>query len=165
MISDNVSAPAETDPEAAYGPRPDGCCGACPPVLGGGYDCTCADNPRCNANHADRYDIGGDRWWWCDKCCGFRITGHTAHSSSYGWPATKINEPYGPLTFAPQPAAPPTAARTERHTPPETWEVRLAWLGDEAIGSDADSGFDIWLDNIRAEAWDKGFRAGRKDKA
>lgn len=27
--------------------RPDGCCGACPAVVGGGYDCTCAGNPRC----------------------------------------------------------------------------------------------------------------------
>lgn len=28
-------------------PRPEGCCGKCPPIVGGGYDCTCADNPRC----------------------------------------------------------------------------------------------------------------------
>lgn len=27
--------------------RPDGCCGVCPPILGGGYDCTCSGNPRC----------------------------------------------------------------------------------------------------------------------
>ncbi|GAA4756242.1 hypothetical protein [Gordonia alkaliphila] len=27
--------------------RPDGCCGVCPGIVGGGYDCTCADNPDC----------------------------------------------------------------------------------------------------------------------
>jgi hypothetical protein len=27
--------------------RPSECCGACPPIAGGGYDCTCSDNPRC----------------------------------------------------------------------------------------------------------------------
>ncbi|WNM74237.1 hypothetical protein SEA_PARASELENE_62 [Mycobacterium Phage Paraselene] len=27
--------------------RPDGCCGVCPGIVGGGYDCTCAGNPRC----------------------------------------------------------------------------------------------------------------------
>ena len=30
--------------------RPDECCGVCPPILGGGYDCTCKDNPRCTKN-------------------------------------------------------------------------------------------------------------------
>lgn len=28
-------------------PRPDSCCGKCPPIVGGGYDCTCDGNPRC----------------------------------------------------------------------------------------------------------------------
>ena len=27
--------------------RPPDCCGVCPPIVGGGYDCTCAGNPRC----------------------------------------------------------------------------------------------------------------------
>jgi|GEM_PF-5800391 len=27
--------------------RPAGCCGVCPEVGDGGYDCTCASNPRC----------------------------------------------------------------------------------------------------------------------
>lgn len=27
--------------------RPDQCCGKCPPIVGGGYDCTCEGNPRC----------------------------------------------------------------------------------------------------------------------
>lgn len=27
--------------------RPGGCCGKCPPIEGGGYDCTYAGNPRC----------------------------------------------------------------------------------------------------------------------
>lgn len=29
-------------------PRPEGCCGVCPPIVGGGYDCTCQDNPNCS---------------------------------------------------------------------------------------------------------------------
>lgn len=28
-------------------PRPEGCCGKCPPLARGGYDCTCKGNPRC----------------------------------------------------------------------------------------------------------------------
>lgn len=28
--------------------RPDYCCGVCPPIEGGGYDCTCRGNPRCH---------------------------------------------------------------------------------------------------------------------
>ena len=31
----------------APGDRPPGCCGACPPLARGGYDCTCPGNPRC----------------------------------------------------------------------------------------------------------------------
>lgn len=27
--------------------RPETCCGVCPELLRGGYDCTCEDNPRC----------------------------------------------------------------------------------------------------------------------
>lgn len=27
--------------------RPDPCCGVCPGIVGGGYDCTCRGNPRC----------------------------------------------------------------------------------------------------------------------
>ena len=27
--------------------RPDSCCGKCPPIAGGGFDCACEGNPRC----------------------------------------------------------------------------------------------------------------------
>lgn len=27
--------------------RPAWCCGACPAIVGAGYDCTCRGNPRC----------------------------------------------------------------------------------------------------------------------
>jgi hypothetical protein len=27
--------------------RPPYCCGACPPIVGGGYDCTCQGSPQC----------------------------------------------------------------------------------------------------------------------
>lgn len=30
-----------------HDPRPPECCGVCPEVVSGGYDCTCRDNPRC----------------------------------------------------------------------------------------------------------------------
>lgn len=75
----------DTAAEPSY-PRPDGCCGACPETVGGGVDCTCADNPRC-PNHRPRpegvpvgepwqVEIDGetaigfrndpeDRWPWC----------------------------------------------------------------------------------------------------
>jgi len=33
---------------AARADRPAGCCGVCPPIAGGGYDCTCEGNPRCS---------------------------------------------------------------------------------------------------------------------
>lgn len=32
--------------EALYA-RPEYCCGVCPGIVGGGYDCTCRGNPRC----------------------------------------------------------------------------------------------------------------------
>lgn len=34
--------------EGDFGPRPEYCCGVCPPIYGGGYDCTCRGNPRCS---------------------------------------------------------------------------------------------------------------------
>lgn len=35
-------------------PRPVECCGACPEIFGGGYDCTCKGNPRCLGPDATR---------------------------------------------------------------------------------------------------------------
>lgn len=29
--------------------RPTHCCGVCPPIVGGGYDCTCRENRNCPA--------------------------------------------------------------------------------------------------------------------
>ena len=102
----------DDEPEPGHGPRPAGCCGTCPPILGGGYDCTCADNPRCEANHTDRIDRYGNRWVWCDGCDGLRMDGHEAHG--YGWSAVELDEACGPLTFAPRPAdMPTTAGRTD----------------------------------------------------
>ncbi|HLS72884.1 MAG TPA: hypothetical protein VK046_03880, partial [Actinomycetaceae bacterium] len=31
-------------------PRPDTCCGVCPPIADGGWDCTCEGMPGCPAN-------------------------------------------------------------------------------------------------------------------
>lgn len=45
-ITDTASHRAACDHHARQA-RPPECCGVCPPILRGGYDCTCADNPRC----------------------------------------------------------------------------------------------------------------------
>ena len=138
-------------------------------------------DPLDESNHDDRYDLDGDRWVWCGECDGFRLGArHEAHESSYGWSAYGVNEDYGPLTFAPWPADTPTTAPqpdeahgdapdparpAETHTAPDTYDVRLAWLGDEPIGSDADLDFCHWLGNICANAWGEGHRAGYADGA
>ena len=132
-------------------------------------------------NHADRYDRDGDRWVWCDGCDGFRrVECHNLCRPGAGWFAVGLDEDYGPLTFAPRPADTPTTAPqpeqahgdapdparpAERHTAPETYDVRLAWLGGEPIGSDADRDFCRWLDNVRAEAWEEGWRTWYADGA
>ncbi len=38
----------ETEHTMTTEPRPDACCGVCPGIVGGGYDCTCENNPRCD---------------------------------------------------------------------------------------------------------------------
>lgn len=42
--------------------RPAECCGKCPPIAGGGYDCTCKGNPRCpkTKSHTERGQVTGD---------------------------------------------------------------------------------------------------------
>ena len=139
----------EPEPEPDYGPRPAGCCGTCPPTLGGGYDCTCADNPRCDANHTDRIDRYGSRWFWCDRCEGFRPYFHGIHRPARGCSAAELDRDYGPLTFASRPANTPTTA-------PQP---------DEAHGDAPDPArpADTHTDNIRAEAWDEGHRTGYAD--
>ena len=126
-------------------PRPDGCCGTCPPIRGGGYDCTCADNPRCNANHADRYDRHADLWVWCDECDGFRVS---HKGPSYGWTAAEIDERYGPLTFAPRPAEPPATA-------PQPAQAH----GD----ADEPDRPELNVQTALADAWDEGHAAGCDD--
>lgn len=49
-------------PEPAS-PRPDGCCGACPETVGGGVDCTCADNPRCPNRQPRPEDVPVEELW------------------------------------------------------------------------------------------------------
>lgn len=162
-ILDHLEA-QRTEPESEpdYGPRPDGCCGTCPPILGGGYDCTCADNPRCDANKADRYDRNGDRWEWCDRCGGFRMARY-----HYGKPkrhlglsVAMLDEDCGPLTFAPQPADTPTTApqpgqahgdaaqpaKPELNVQIESWTA--IYDGGEIVSS---AGFSAWLEAHDAE--------------
>lgn len=55
-VGDDASGSSVQEPERTIGggPRPPECCGVCPGIEGGGYDCTCPDNPRCpGANHAN----------------------------------------------------------------------------------------------------------------
>ena len=135
-------------------------------------------DPLDESNHTDRIDRDGYRWVWCVGCDGLRIDGHEVHRSGYGWSTFWIDKVRGPLTFAPRPADTPTAAPqpdeahgdapdparpAERHTAPDTYDVRRAWLGDEPIGSDADLDFCHWLGNICANAWGEGHRAGYAD--
>jgi len=37
----------DVEPLVLFHDRPSTCCGACPRILNGGYDCTCEHNPRC----------------------------------------------------------------------------------------------------------------------
>ena len=105
-------------------------------------------DPLGETSHADRVDRYGVRWVWCDACDGFRLAGHPRHMPGIGRTAATIDDRYGPLTFAPRPAEPPATAPqpaqahgdavdparpAERHIAPETYDVRPAWLGDEAI--------------------------------
>lgn len=43
--------------------RPIGCCGVCPPIVGGGYDCTCAGNPRCPKRTPQRIQRKRTKGW------------------------------------------------------------------------------------------------------
>ena len=108
-------------------------------------------DPLDEDNHADRVDRHGDRWVWCDDCDRFRAVRHEVHESGYSWSAVGIDEHYGPLTFAPRPAEPPTTA-------PQP---------DEAHGDAPDPArpAETHTDNIRAEAWEEGWRTGYADGA
>lgn len=50
-------------------PRPPECCGVCPPIVGGGYDCTCKGNPRCPGpkDHAMTANTKADLPWRYDE--------------------------------------------------------------------------------------------------
>ena len=109
---------------------------------------TVAD-PLDEANHTDRIDRNGDRWVWCGECDGLRIDGHEAHKSGIGWSAFWIDKVRGPLTFAHRPADTPTAA-------PQP-EQAHGDVDDPARPAERHT------DNIRAEAWAEGHRAGFAD--
>lgn len=49
------------DPHARTTERPSYCCGKCPPIAGGGYDCTCRGNPQCATGHVRLRDLEFDR--------------------------------------------------------------------------------------------------------
>ena len=133
-----------------------------------------APDPLDEANHADRYDRDGDLWVWRDECDGFRMVSHKG--PSYGWTAAEIDERYGPLTFAPRPAEPPTTApqpdkahgdadepaRPELNVQIESWTA--IYDGGEIVSS---AGFSAWLAahdaELRADAWGEGHRAGYAD--
>ena len=106
-------------------------------------------DPLDEDNHTDRIDRDGYRWVWCVGCDGLRIDGHEVHRSGYGWSTFWIDKVRGPLTFAPRPAGTPTAA-------PQP---------DKAHGDAPDPArpAERHTDNIRAEAWDEGRRAGRRE--
>ena len=98
-------------------------------------------DPLDESNHADRLDVDGGRWVWCDGCDGFRrVEYHSLCRPGAGWPAAELDGDYGPLTFASRPAEPPATAPqpdeahgdtpdparpAETHTAPEAYDVRL----------------------------------------
>lgn len=149
----------EPEPEPDYGPRPAGCCGACPPILGGGYDCTCVDNPRCDANKADRIDRDGDRWVWCDGCGGLRMDGHGMHKSGYGWTAAELDGGCGPLTFAPQPADTPQEAASADLPASQPEPDQHPDRPSKALPPEIDAA----LTRALADAWDQGYCARHAD--
>lgn len=88
-------------------------------------------DPLDETNRDDRIDRDGDRWRWCDKCCGFRNVGaHGMHSPSHGWTASGINELYGPLTFA---SGIPHDPDNQQSLPTEysTNRMHLVYRGDD----------------------------------
>jgi hypothetical protein len=61
-------------------PRPDYCCGKCPPIVGGGFDCTCRGNPRCENYEKSRH---------CSKCGRFmKRGGYYANDHDDSWEET-----------------------------------------------------------------------------
>lgn len=49
-LSEDIAGALQASGYHKVAERPAECCGKCPPIVGGGYDCTCAENPRCSAN-------------------------------------------------------------------------------------------------------------------
>lgn len=62
-------------------PRPDSCCGKCPPIVGGGYDCTCEGNPKCHC--------GSVRFGYPDHIC----TKATGHEGPHGYAGVFWSDP------------------------------------------------------------------------
>lgn len=61
--------------------RPATCCGKCPPVVGGGYDCTCEGNPKCRC--------GSVRFGYPDHIC----TMAKGHEGPHGYGGVFWSEP------------------------------------------------------------------------
>ena len=78
----------------------------------------------------------------------------SADAVTRAWTAAEIDKAYGPLTFAPRPADTPTAAPQPEPDPL-----------DESNHADPARPAETHTDNIRAEAWDEGWRTGYADGA
>ena len=68
--------------------RPAICCGKCPPIVGGGYDCTCEGNPKCRC--------GSVRFGYPDHIC----TKPPRHEGPHGYAGVFWSEP-GPADDLP----------------------------------------------------------------
>ena len=82
-------------------PRPTYCCGKCPPIVGGGYDCTCLDNPRCKKGtqmSADRTvtfraeQVGRQRFAICQTCGATILTAYQKHWWAQTMTIIEINQ-------------------------------------------------------------------------
>ena len=108
-------------------------------------------DPLDEDNHTDRIDRDGSRWVWCDECNGFRLDiHHGAHMSGYGVDAAGIDEHYGPLAFAPRPAAPqpkPDPLDEDNHT------HRIDRHGDRWVWCDDCNGFTMDGHGMHESSW------------
>lgn len=98
------------------GPRPEECCGVCPPIVSGGYDCTCKGNPRCRGvvksleeSPCEAFAWVGQSPMYCDNCG----EPYWEHSHKYG-----VGAEVGTL----RPITPEDAARVREKWDPNSFD-------------------------------------------
>ena len=129
--------------------RPAICCGKCPPIVGGGYDCTCEGNPKCRC--------GSVRFGYPDHIC----TKPPRHEGPHGYAGVFWSEP-GPADDLPgEPVEPGDLRAGDR--------VAFMW-GDERITGTLVSVHGVLRSNAPASSgytpnvvWDGEWHGGISD--